>query len=95
MPPIISENRLTLIRCWIICILEDEDILDHLCSGECDRVHETQEHFEDLLKEIQEYADQIYQKILEGYTPGNRRTKKEQFALDQAIQIHNLIQKNT
>ena len=66
------------------------------CSGECDKVQGTQEHYENLLKEIGELADEVYQKILEGYQLGSsRRTKKEQFALDKAIAIHNIVKKNT
>lgn len=66
------------------------------CSGECDKVQGTQEHYENLLKEIGELADEVYQKILEGYQLGSsRRTKKEQFALDKVIAIHNIVKKNT
>ena len=65
------------------------------CSGECDRVQETQEHYENLLKEIGGLADEIYNKILEGYHVGGRRTKKEQFAIDKAIQIHEVVKENT
>lgn len=77
--------------------LGDSEILKKgYCSGECDKVQGTQEHYENLLKEIGELADEIYQKILEGYQLGSsRRTKKEQFALDKAIAIHNIVKKNT
>ena len=76
--------------------LSDDDILEGgYCSGECDRVQETQEHYENLLKEIGGLADEIYNKILEGYHVGGRRTKKEQFAIDKAIQIHKVVNENT
>lgn len=76
--------------------LSDDDILEGgYCSGECDRVQETQEHYENLLKEIGGLADEIYNKILEGYHVGGRRTKKEQFAIDKAIQIHKVVKENT
>lgn len=74
----------------------DKDILEKgICTGECDKVQETQGHYESLLKEVDELAGEAYQKILEGYQPGGRRTRKEQFALDKVIEIHNLIRKNT
>lgn len=76
--------------------LSDDDILEGgYCSGECDRVQETQEHYENLLKEIGGLADEIYNKILEGYHVGGRRTKKERFAIDKAIQIHKVVKENT
>ena len=77
--------------------LSDSEILKKgYCSGECDKVQGTQEHYENLLKEIGELADEVYQKILEGYQLGSsRRTKKEQFALDKVIEIHNIVKKNT
>ena len=77
--------------------LTDNDILKKgYCSGECDKVQGTQEHYENLLKEIGELTDEVYQKILEGYQLGSsRRTKKEQFALDKVIAIHNIVKKNT
>lgn len=77
--------------------LDDSEILKKgYCSGECDKVQGTQEHYENLLKEIGELADEVYQKILEGYQIGSsRRTKKEQFALDKVIAIHNIVKKNT
>ena len=77
--------------------LTDSEILKKgYCSGECDKVQGTQEHYENLLKEIGELADEVYQKILEGYQLGSsRRTKKEQFALDKVIAIHNIVKKNT
>lgn len=75
--------------------LSDDDILEGYCSGECDKVQGTQEHYENLLKEIGGLADEIYNKILEGYHVGGRRTKKEQFAIDKAIQIHKVVNENT
>lgn len=65
------------------------------CSGECDRIQQTQEHYENLLKEVGELAREIYDKILEGYVVGGRRTKKEQFAIDKAIQIMKVVNGNT
>jgi len=77
--------------------LSDSEILKKgYCSGECDKVQGTQEDYENLLKEIGELADEVYQKILEGYQLGSsRRTKKEQFALDKVIAIHHIVKKNT
>lgn len=76
--------------------LTDDQILNEgWCSGECDRVQRTQEHWENLLKEVGELAREIYDKILEGYVVGGRRTKKEQFAIDKAIQILKVVNGNT
>ena len=76
--------------------LTDEEILkDGWCSGECDKVQKTQEHWENLLKEVGELAREIYNKVLEGYVVGGRRTKKEQFAIDKAIQILKVVDENT
>lgn len=76
--------------------LSDDDILEGgYCSGECDRVQGTQEHYENLLKEIDGLALEIYNTIMEGYQVGGRRTKKEQFAIDKAIQIHKVVKENT
>ena len=76
--------------------LTDEEILkDGWCSGECDKVQRTQEHYESILKEAGEIAQEIYDKILEGYKVGGRRTKKEQFAIEKAIVIMRLAKKNT
>ena len=76
--------------------LTDEEILkDGWCSGECDKVQRTQEHWENLLKYVGELAQGIYDKILEGYTVGGRRTKKEQFAIDKAIEILKVVKQNT
>ena len=76
--------------------LTDDQILNEgWCSGECDRVQRTQEHWENLLKEVGELTREIYDKILEGYVMGGRRTKKEQFAIDKAIQILKVVNGNT
>lgn len=76
--------------------LSDDDILEGgWCSGECDKVQATQEHYESLLREIGDLADEIYNKILEGYRIGGRRTKKEQYAIDKAIQISKVVKQNT
>ena len=77
--------------------MTDNDILKRgICSGECDKVQKTQEHYESILHEVRELASEVYQKILEGYHLGSsRRTKKEQFALDKVIAIHNIVKKNT
>ena len=76
--------------------LTDDQILNEgWCSGECDKVQKTQEHWENLLKEVGELAREIYNKILEGYVVGGRRTKKEQFAIDKAIQILKVVDSNT
>ena len=76
--------------------LTDEQILnDGWCSGECDKVQRTQEHYENLLKYVGELAQAVYDKILEGYTVGGRRTKKEQFAIDKALEILKVVEKNT
>ena len=75
--------------------LTDDEILLKWCSGECDKVQSTQEHYQSILTEIKALADAVYQKILEGYQIGGKRTKKEQFALDKVIEIHNIVNKNT
>jgi hypothetical protein len=75
--------------------LTDEDILKNYCSGECDKVQDVQGHYENLLKECGELAREIYNTVIEGWNPGTRRTKKEQFAIDKANQIMNLVSKNT
>ena len=76
--------------------LTDDEILNEgWCSGECDKVQKTQEHWENLLKEVGELAREIYNKVLEGYVVGGRRTKKEQFAIDKAIQILKVVDENT
>ena len=74
---------------------DDELINKGICSGECDKVQEIQSECESVLNEIKDLAMEVYNKILEGYTPGCKRTKKEQFALDKVIAIHNLILKHT
>lgn len=89
-------NAVSLISMLTKLDLSDDDILEGgYCSGECDRVQGTQEHYENLLKEVGDLADEIYNKILEGYHVGGRRTKKEQFAIDKAIQIHKVVKQNT
>lgn len=76
--------------------LTDEQILNEgWCSGECDKVQRTQEHYENLLKYVGELAQAVYDKILEGYTVGGRRTKKEQFAIDKALEILKVVKQNT
>lgn len=76
--------------------LTDEEILNNgLCSGECDKVQRTQEHFENLLKYVGELAQDIYNGILDGYTIGGKRTKKEQLSIDKAIEILRVVNNNT
>jgi hypothetical protein len=76
--------------------ISDSELLKKgYCSGECDKVQGTQEHYENLLKEVGELAQAVYDKILEGYTVGGRRTKKEQFAIDKAIEILKVVKQNT
>lgn len=76
--------------------LTDEQILNEgWCSGECDKVQRTQEHYENLLKYVGELAQAVYDKILEGYAVGGRRTKKEQFAIDKALEILKVVKQNT
>ena len=75
--------------------LTDEDILKNYCSGECDKVQEVQSHYESILKEIHDLAREVYHQIVDDWNPGTRRTKKEQFAVDKANQIMNLVNKNT
>lgn len=75
--------------------LTDEQIIkEGWCSGECDKVQRTQEHFENLLRDCGESAKAIYAGILEGYEVGRRRTKKEQLALDKAIEIMKVVNNN-
>jgi len=75
--------------------LNDEQIIKNgWCSGECDKVQLTQEHFENLLRDCGELAKAIYAGIMEGYTMGKRRTKKEQLALDKAIEIMKVVNNN-
>lgn len=76
--------------------MTDTEILKKgYCSGECDKIQETQEHYEQLLKECGELAREVYHQIVDDWNPGTRRTKKEQFAVDKVNQIMNLINKNT
>lgn len=76
--------------------MTDTEILNKgYCSGECDKVQKTQEHYEDLLKEVRELASVIYNKIIEDWKPGKKRTKKEQFAINKAIEIMRKVDSNT
>ena len=76
--------------------MTDSEILKKgYCSGECDKIQETQEHYEQLLKECRELAREVYHQIVDDWNPGTRRTKKEQFAVDKVNQIMNLVNKNT
>lgn len=76
--------------------LTDEQILnDGWCSGECDKVQRTQEHYENLLKYVGELVRDIYNGILDGYSVGGRRTKREQLSIDKAIEILKVVEKNT
>ena len=76
--------------------MTDNDILKQgICSGECDKVQETQEHYESILHEIKDLAYEIYNKITEDWNPGKKRTRKEQFALDKVIVITKIINSNT
>ena len=76
--------------------LTDEQILnDGWCSGECDKVQRTQEHYENLLKYVGELARDIYNGILDGYSVGGRRTKREQLSIDKAMEILKVVEKNT
>lgn len=75
--------------------LTDKQIIEEgWCSGECDKVQRTQEHFENLLRDCGESAKAIYAGIMEGYEVGRRRTKKEQLALDKAIEIMKVVNNN-
>ena len=76
--------------------MTDTEILKKgYCSGECDKIQETQGHYEQLLKECGELAREVYHGIVDDWNPGTRRTKKEQLAVDKAKQIMNLVNKNT
>ena len=76
--------------------MTDTEILKKgYCSGECDKIQETQGHYEQLLKECGELAREVYHQIVDDWNPGTRRTKKEQFAVDKVNQIMNLVNKNT
>lgn len=76
--------------------MTDSEILKKgYCSGECDKIQETQEHYEQLLKECGELSREVYHQIVDDWNPGTRRTKKEQFAVDKVNQIMNLVNKNT
>lgn len=76
--------------------MSDEEILSSgLCSGECNKVQRTQEHYESLLKECYELASEIYHEIVDDWNPGKRRTKKEQLAVDKANKICGIVKQNT
>ena len=76
--------------------LTDSEIMKKgYCSGECDKVQETQEHYENILKEVREMASQIYHKIVDDWNPGTRRTRKEQFAVDKVLEIIKKVDANT
>lgn len=75
--------------------LTDNDILKNWCTGECDHVQGIQEHFEALLKECDSLAMEVYDRMMDEFLPGAKRSRKEQFALDKVIAIHNLVVKNT
>ena len=76
--------------------MTDEEILSSgMCSGECNKVQKTQEHYENLLKECYELASEIYHGIVDDWNPGTRRTKKEQLAVDKANKICGIVKQNT
>ena len=76
--------------------LDEEKILNEgWCSGECVKVQQTQEHFENLLKDCESLAREIYKTMMDGFEMGKRRTKREQAALDKAIQIIKVVTNNT
>jgi len=72
-----------------------EDLDEGWCSGECVKVQQTQEHFENLLKDCESLAREIYKTMMDGFEMGKRRTKREQAALDKAIQIIKVVTNNT
>ena len=74
---------------------EDEFAEKGFCSGECVCVQRTQEHFEHLLYNIGVIATEAYDKMLEGYHAGGRRTKKEQIALDALAKVMAIVSRNT
>ena len=76
--------------------MTDTEILKKgYCSGECDKIQETQEHYEQLLKECGELAREVYHQIVDDWNPGTRRTKKEQFAVDKVNEIMRKVDMNT
>lgn len=75
--------------------LTDEDILNHYCSGECDKVQDVQGHFQSVLNEIKELAREVYHQIIDNWHPGSRRTKNEQFAVDKVLEIMKKVDLNT
>ena len=74
---------------------DDYFIEEAICGGECRKVQETQEHYENLLKDIRGMASKIYHTIVNDWTPGSKRTKKEQFAVDTANDIIRTVNSNT
>ena len=76
--------------------MTDSEILKKgYCSGECNKIQETQEHYEQLLKECKELAREVYHQIVDDWNPGTRRTKKEQFAVDKVNEIMRKVDMNT
>lgn len=76
--------------------LTDAEILNEgYCTGECDKVQKTQEHYENLLKEVREMASEVYHQIVDDWNPGTRRTKKEQFSVDKVLEIMKKVDMNT
>ena len=73
---------------------EDEFAEKGFCSGECICVQRTQEHFEHLLYNIGAVATEAYDKMMEGYHAGGRRTKKEQIALDALAKVMAIVSRN-
>lgn len=78
-----------------MCLTDEQILNDGWCSGECDKVQRTQEHYENLLKYVGELARDIYNGILDGYSVGGRRTKREQLSIDKAMEILKVVEKNT
>lgn len=74
---------------------EDEFAEKGYCTGECICVQRTQEHFGNLLNSIGEIATEAYDKMLDGYNAGGRRTKKEQMALDALAKVMAIVRRNT
>lgn len=78
-----------------LCLTDEEILNNDWCSGECDKVQRTQEHYENLLKYVGELAQEIYNGIMDGYSIGCKRTKKEQLSINKAIEILRVVKKNT
>lgn len=74
---------------------EDEFTENGFCTGECICVQRTQEHFENLLNAIGEIATEAYDKMLDGYHAGGRRTKNERMALDALAKVMTIVSRNT